>query len=188
MNIEKTKLPGVLVFEPKKWADSRGFFMEAWQSQRYAAAGVSPTFLQDNISFSTRHVLRGLHFQNPSGQGKLVFPLLGEIYDVVVDVREGSPTFGQWIGVTLSSENRRQIWVPEGFAHGFCATSAEALVVYKCTDSYNPKTEHGIIWNDPDLAITWPTTKPVLSDKDQVYPRLKDLPRAALFRAASPAR
>src|SRR5438309_12016137 len=133
-------------------------------------------FFQDNISFSKKSVLCGLHFQNPRSQGKLVFPLEGEIWDVVVDLRKSSSTFGRHYGVTLSSEKKQQIWVPPGFAHGFVVASESALVVYKCTDSYDAKSEWGIAWNDPDLAIPWPVKDPSLSDKDRAYPRLRDLP------------
>jgi dTDP-4-dehydrorhamnose 3,5-epimerase len=181
MKIESTKLEGILVLETKAWPDSRGFFTELYHQGRYAEAGIRGPFLQDNLSFSKKHVLRGLHFQNPRPQGKLVFPLVGEIYDVVVDLRRGSKTFGQWLGVTLSAENRRQIWVPAGFAHGFQALSETAHVVYKCTDVYSPGTEHGLAWDDPDLEIDWPSKAPVLSDKDKVYPRLRDIPREKLF-------
>lgn len=181
MNVRETKLPGVLLIEPKIWGDPRGYFVELWQADRYGQHGMPRQFLQDNISFSKRGVLRGLHFQNPSTQGKLVFPLEGEIHDVVVDLRRSSKTFGQWLGARLSAEAKQQIWVPAGFAHGFVVTSETALVVYKCTDSYNAKAEWGIAWDDPDLGIEWPVKDPVLSDKDKVYPRLKQLPAHALF-------
>lgn len=181
MNIRETKLQGVLLIEPKIWNDPRGYFVELWQDGRYGASGMPREFKQDNLSFSKKGVLRGLHFQNPSAQGKLVFPLQGEIFDVVVDVRRSSRTFGQWFGAKLSSETKQQIWVPPGFAHGFVVTSETALVVYKCTDSYNAKAEWGVAWNDPDLAIDWPVREPLLSDKDRVYPRLKELPKQAFF-------
>jgi dTDP-4-dehydrorhamnose 3,5-epimerase len=181
MNVRETKLKGVLLVEPKVWNDPRGYFVELWQADRYGAAGVPREFRQDNVSFSKKGVLRGLHFQNPSAQGKLVFPLQGEIWDAVVDVRRSSSTFGQWLGVRLASEAKQQIWVPPGFAHGFVVLSETALVVYKCTDSYDSKAEWGVAWNDPDLAIDWPVRDPVLSDKDKVYPRLKELPAKAFF-------
>jgi dTDP-4-dehydrorhamnose 3,5-epimerase len=181
MNVRETPFEGVLLLEPKVWNDPRGFFVELWHAERYARSGVAPRFVQDNLSFSRKGVLRGLHFQNPSPQGKLVFPLEGAIYDVVVDVRRGSRTFGRWFGATLSSESKQQIWVPEGFAHGFVVLSETALVVYKCTDSYNAQAEWGVAWNDPDLAIAWPVADPILSEKDRVYPRLRDLPAKALF-------
>src|SRR5690242_17480776 len=148
MNVRETALEGVLLVEPKIWNDPRGYFVELWQADRYGQSGMPRQFVQDNISFSKKGVLRGLHFQNPNVQGKLVFPLQGEIWDVVVDVRKSSKTFGRWLGVTLASESKQQIWVPPGFAHGFVVLSETALVVYKCTDSYNNKAEHGIIWND----------------------------------------
>jgi dTDP-4-dehydrorhamnose 3,5-epimerase len=181
MNVRETPLEGVLLVEPKIWGDPRGYFVELWQADRYGRSGVAPRFVQDNLSFSTKGVLRGLHFQNPSAQGKLVFPLEGEIYDVVVDVRRRSRTFRQWFGVKLSSEAKQQIWVPEGFAHGFVVLSEKAHVVYKCTDTYNAKTEWGVAWNDPELKIDWPVTNPVLSEKDRVYPKLSELPAHALF-------
>ena len=166
MKVIDTALPGVLLIEPRVFGDDRGYFFESFNVPRYAEAGLSRPFVQDNISFSTRGVLRGLHIQNPNPQGKLVFVLEGEVTDVAVDVRTGSPTFGQWVSAVLSSTNRRQIWVPEGFAHGFCVTSERALVCYKCTDVYNQAGEMSLIWNDPDIGIVWPTEAPILSPKD----------------------
>jgi len=182
MNVIKTKLPGVLIIEPGVFSDNRGCFMETWNRDLYAKAGVPTGFVQDNISFSTRGVLRGLHFQNPNAQGKLVFVLQGEVFDIAVDIRVGSPTFGQWVGVTLSSENKRQLYIPEGFAHGFCVTGGNALFAYKCTDFYNPPAEGGILWNDPEIGIQWPVNKPVLSEKDNAYPTLKEIPTERLPR------
>jgi dTDP-4-dehydrorhamnose 3,5-epimerase len=181
MNVRETPFDGVLLLEPKIWNDARGSFVELWQAERYARAGVSSKFMQDNVSFSRKGVLRGLHFQNPNAQGKLVFPLEGQIYDVVVDVRRASRTFGRWFGVTLSSDSKQQIWVPEGFAHGFVVLSETALVVYKCTDTYHAQAEWGVAWDDPDLAIDWPVAQPILSEKDGAYPRLRELPEEALF-------
>jgi dTDP-4-dehydrorhamnose 3,5-epimerase len=175
MNIIKTKLPGVLILEPKVFPDDRGYFLETWNSKRYEQAGIPTDFVQDNISSSKKGILRGLHFQYPQSQGKLIQVLLGEVVDVIVDIRVGSPTYGQWISEILSESNHRQMYVPTGFAHGYCVTSETALFSYKCTDFYNRATEHGIIWNDPDIGIEWPIARPVLSDKDAVYPRLKDL-------------
>ncbi len=175
MNIKETKLPGVLILEPKVFTDDRGYFLETWNSTRYEQAGIHGPFVQDNISFSKKGILRGLHFQYPQSQGKLIQVLSGEVMDVVVDICVGSPTYGQWVGEVLSESNHRQIYVPPGFAHGYCVTSETALFSYKCTDFYNPATEHGIIWNDPDIRIEWPIEQPVLSTKDAVYPRLKDL-------------
>ncbi len=181
MNVQKTPLPGVLLVDAKIWNDPRGYFVELWQSDRYGEHGMPREFKQDNISFSKKGVLRGLHFQNPNTQGKLVFPLEGEIWDVVVDLRKSSPTFRRWFGVPLSAAKKQQIWVPAGFAHGFVVTSETALVVYKCTDVYAAKSEWGVRWDDPELGIEWPTREPILSDKDKVYPTLKELPERALF-------
>jgi dTDP-4-dehydrorhamnose 3,5-epimerase len=175
MNIIKTKLPGVLILEPKVFPDDRGYFLETWNSKRYEQAGIPGPFVQDNISFSKKGILRGLHFQYPQSQGKLIQVLSGEVMDVVVDISIDSPTYGQWHGEILSESNHRQMYIPPGFAHGYCVTSETAIFSYKCTDFYNPSTEHGIIWNDPDIGIEWPIARPVLSDKDRAYPRLKDL-------------
>lgn len=175
MNVIETNLPGVLIIEPKVFGDSRGFFFETWHKARYEEAGIKGNFVQDNCSFSVKGVLRGLHFQNPNTQGKLVAVLQGKVFDVAVDIRIGSPTFGQWTGVILSGENHQQLWIPEGFAHGFCVISDTAYFSYKCTDLYTPPAEGGIIWNDPDIGIEWPTAQVTLSDKDQLYPRLKDV-------------
>jgi dTDP-4-dehydrorhamnose 3,5-epimerase len=172
VKITKTKIPEVLLIEPRVFGDTRGFFMEIWNQRRYAEIGLPASFVQDNLSLSKRGTLRGLHFQHPNDQGKLVFVLQGEVFDVAVDIRTGSPTFGQWVGVTLTADSRCQVYVPAGFAHGFCVVSESALVVYKCTDLYNPTAEGGIAWNDPDLAITWPCDKPIVSEKDQTHPRL----------------
>lgn len=182
MKVIETRLPGVLIIEPKVFSDARGFFMETWQQERYRECGLPARFVQDNLSFSTQGVLRGLHFQNPNAQGKLVYVLQGEVFDVAVDIRAGSPTFGQWVGVTLSSDNKRQLYIPEGFAHGFCVLSDNALFAYKCTDFYNPRAEAGIIWNDPDIGIDWPVKEPILSQKDSAYPRFIDIPRDRLPR------
>jgi len=182
MNVIETKLAGVVIIEPKVFGDRRGFFMETWNQARYAEAGLPVKFVQDNLSYSTKGVLRGLHYQKPGSQGKLVYVLQGEVFDVAVDIRVGSPTFGQWVGVTLSSENKRQFYVPEGFAHGFCVTSDTALFAYKCTDFYNPEAEGGIIWNDPDIAIQWPISQPILSQKDMKHARLRDIRAEKLFQ------
>ena len=181
MKVTQTELPGLLLFEPDVFGDSRGFFMEIWNRDRYAKAGLAVDFVQDNLSFSRRGTLRGLHFQNPQAQGKFVYVLQGEVYDVAVDLRQRSSTFGRWVGVTLSAENKRQLYVPEGFAHGFCVTSDTALFAYKCTDLYNRETEGIVRWNDPDLAIPWPVQQPSLSEKDSRAPLLKDIPRDRLF-------
>ncbi|MDW7759436.1 MAG: dTDP-4-dehydrorhamnose 3,5-epimerase [Acidobacteriota bacterium] len=176
MKIVETDLPGVVLVELKSFADSRGYFMETWSRDRYAEFGLSEPFVQDNVSFSAKGVLRGLHFQHPRGQGKLVQVLSGEVYDVAVDIRPDSPSFGRWTGQTLSDQNRLQVYVPAGFAHGFCVLSDSALFVYKCTEFYDPKTEGGVLWNDPDLGIRWPVEHPLVSDKDSRFPRLKDIP------------
>lgn len=163
------------MIEPKVFGDARGFFMETWHQDRYTKAGLPVHFVQDNLSFSTRGVLRGLHFQHPNPQGKLVYVLQGEVFDVAVDIREDSATFGQWVSVLLSSDNKRQLYIPGGLAHGFCVTSKTALFAYKCTDFYNPQAEKGIIWNDPDIGIEWPVNNPILAEKDRGYPRFKEV-------------
>lgn len=175
MKVIETNLPGVLIIEPKVFGDARGFFQETWSQEKYAAIGIKEQFVQDNLSFSTRGVLRGFHYQQPNTQGKLVSVVQGEVFDVAVDIRAGSPNFGKWTGVVLSSENHRQLWVPPGFAHGFCVLSDTTYFTYKCTDIYTPHAEGGVIWNDPDIGIQWPLTDIVLSDKDQVYPKLRDI-------------
>jgi dTDP-4-dehydrorhamnose 3,5-epimerase len=171
----ETALPGVLLIEPRVFGDSRGFFLETFNWKRYADAGLDRTFVQDNHSHSCRAVVRGLHYQLSHPQGKLVFVVTGEIFDVAVDIRQGSPTFGRWIGEYLSAENHRQIFVPEGFAHGFCVISDEADVFYKCTDLYVPGDDYGILWSDETIAIDWPTRQPTLSEKDSQNPRLADI-------------
>lgn len=177
LNMKKieTDLQGVWIIEPKVFGDGRGFFYETWQQTRYEEMGIQGPFVQDNVSFSRKGVLRGLHYQQPHCQGKLVSVLQGEVFDVAVDVRVGSPQFGQWTGVVLSGENHRQLWIPEGFAHGFCVLSETAYFSYKCTDVYAPDCEGGILWNDPDIGIDWPLTEVSLSDKDQVYPLLRQI-------------
>jgi len=175
MKVIETKLPGVLIVETKTFSDERGFFKETWRQERYVGAGIQGQFVQDNLSFSARGVLRGLHYQRPHAQGKLVSVVEGKVFDVAVDIRSGSPTFGEWVGVMLSGDNHRQLWIPPEFAHGFCVVSDTAYFTYKCTDIYTPEAESGIAWNDPDIGIEWPLTDVRLSEKDQNYPRLKDL-------------
>ncbi|UCF17940.1 MAG: dTDP-4-dehydrorhamnose 3,5-epimerase [Phycisphaerales bacterium] len=182
MNVIETKLPGILILEPTVFGDERGFFLETWNAKRYEEAGIPGPFVQDNASFSRKGALRGLHFQHPKSQGKLVQILSGEVVDVAVDIRVGSPTFGQWISEVLSETNHRQIYVPAGFAHGYCVTSETTVFSYKCTDFYNPAAEGGISWNDPDLGIDWPVAEPILSPKDADRPRLKDIPADRLPR------
>lgn len=167
MKVTQTAIPGLLLLEPRVFGDARGQFFESWNQARYAEAGVPETFVQDNVSVSQRGVLRGLHFQWPHPQGKLVQVIAGEVFDVAVDLRDGSPTFGKWVGEVLSSGNRRQLYVPVGFAHGFQVLSDEAVFSYKCTDYYRPEAECTVAWNDPSLGITWPIDPPTLSDKDQ---------------------
>ncbi len=176
MKVIPTALPGVLLIEPDVFGDARGWFLETWRATRYAAHGIPETFVQDNVSRSARDVLRGLHCQHPQAQGKLVTVLEGKVFDVAVDIRRGSPTFGRWVGVTLSGERKNQLYIPEGFAHGFCVTSDTALFLYKCTRPYSPDTEFSLAWNDPDIGIRWPVDTPRLSDKDRAAPRLRDLP------------
>jgi dTDP-4-dehydrorhamnose 3,5-epimerase len=180
MNVIETDIEGVLILEPKVFGDKRGFFMETWSRDRYRDAGLDVTFVQDNVSSSTKGVLRGLHYQYPQPQGKLVQVLQGEVLDVAVDIRVNSPTFGKAVTCVLSEDNNRQFYVPGGFAHGFCVLSDFALFSYKCTDFYNPKTEGGVLWNDPDLAIDWPIETPLLSEKDRICPRLNDIPKDQL--------
>ncbi|HYZ03484.1 MAG TPA: dTDP-4-dehydrorhamnose 3,5-epimerase [Rubrobacter sp.] len=182
MNILETELPGVLIVEPNVLGDSRGFFMESWNGARYEEHGIPNHFVQDNLSFSAHAVLRGLHFQNPQAQGKLVSVLLGEVFDVAVDIRVGSPTFGRSTGVILSAENKRQFWVPPGFAHGFVVTGENALFFYKCTDYYTPEYDGSILWNDPGIGIQWPVEDPSLSDKDRAAPPLNEMPEGTLPR------
>ncbi|MHC4722498.1 MAG: dTDP-4-dehydrorhamnose 3,5-epimerase [Planctomycetota bacterium] len=175
MKILKTKLPGVLIFEPDVFSDDRGFFLETWRKQRYYDAGISDSFVQDNVSVSQRGTLRGLHFQHPHAQGKLVQVLSGEVMDVAVDIRLDSPTFSQSVSAILSESNHKQVYIPPGFAHGFCVISDAAIFSYKCTDYYNASAEGGVAWNDPDLGIDWPIDSPIISAKDVGYPRLKDI-------------
>jgi dTDP-4-dehydrorhamnose 3,5-epimerase len=175
MKIVPTELDGVQIIEPDVFADERGFFMESYQSRRYREAGIEAEFVQDNISRSVRNTLRGLHYQHPNGQAKLVQVLEGEIYDVAVDIRRGSPTFGRWVEVILSDRNRRQFYIPAGFAHGFCVLSTNALFLYKCGDFYAPEAEGGICWDDPDLAIPWPVQSPILSRRDSRFTPLRQV-------------
>jgi len=183
MNVIATELPGVLILEPRVFGDARGFFFESWSQERYAAAGLPERFVQDNVSLSPRGVLRGLHLQWPNPQGKLVSVLRGEVFDVAVDVRAGSPTFGRWAAARLSDENKRQLWIPPGFAHGFQVVSDDALFSYKCTEYYHPEHEATVAWDDPELAIAWPLTNPTLSAKDRAGVRLRELPTERQPRA-----
>jgi dTDP-4-dehydrorhamnose 3,5-epimerase len=175
VRVVPTTIPGVLVIEPQVHADGRGFFVETYHSERYREHCIHETFVQDNHSRSVAGTLRGLHLQIRRPQGKLVRVIEGEVYDVSVDVRRGSPTFGRWVAVTLTADNFRQCYVPPGFAHGFCVVSPIAQVEYKCTDFYDPLGELGIAWNDPGLAIPWPAREPLLSDRDKLHPSLADV-------------
>ena len=176
MNVINTKLNGCVIIEPKVFGDDRGFFLETFQAERYShLAGIKLPFVQDNYSHSSRGVLRGLHFQKTKPQGKLVRVVRGEVYDVALDLRKGSPTFGQWEGLILSEENKRQFWLPPGFAHGFLVLSEMADFEYKCTDYYDPTDEGSVLWNDPDLDIPWPVVDPILSNKDASAEKLADL-------------
>jgi dTDP-4-dehydrorhamnose 3,5-epimerase len=186
MKIIPTQFDGLMVIEPRVFSDPRGYLVELWKQSRYTAAGM-PGMLQDNLSWSSRGILRGLHFQNPQEQAKLVFALVGEIFDVGVDVRLGSPTFGKWFGTRLSCENKRQMFLPAGFAHGFYVLSDSALVAYKCSQEYCPETEITIAWNDPQLAIAWPTRAPMLSAKDAAAAPLCEIPLDRLPRWRSSA-
>ncbi len=181
MNVIRCRLAGLLVIEPKVFGDARGFFLETWNQRRYRQAGLDADFVQDNLSFSRRGILRGLHCQNPNPQGKLVSVLQGAVYDVAVDLRQNSPTFGQWEATELSEENKRQFFIPPGFAHGFLVLSETALFHYKCTEFYSPKDELTVQWNDPDIGIKWPIKEPILSEKDARGLRLRDIPQERLF-------
>lgn len=171
----KTPLAGVVVVTPRVIGDARGWFMETFNARHAAEAGLPTVFAQDNHSFSSRGVLRGLHYQYPTWQGKLVRVVSGEVFDVAVDIRRGSPTFGKWFGVNLSAENRKQMYIPEGFAHGFCVLSDTADVIYKCTTSYVPAEDRCILWNDPDIGIQWPVAEPLVSEKDARGQRLAEV-------------
>ncbi|MCG6860147.1 MAG: dTDP-4-dehydrorhamnose 3,5-epimerase [Chromatiaceae bacterium] len=176
MNVIATEIPGVLILEPRVFGDDRGFFMETYQRDRYLEHGITDGLVQDNLSYSRRGVLRGLHLQWPYPQAKLVQVFSGEVFDVAVDVRRGSPTFGRWVGLLLSGENKRQLWVPTGFAHGFCVISSEALFAYKCSEFYHPETELSVRWDDPDIGIDWPLeVEPDLSSKDVEAALLRDI-------------
>jgi dTDP-4-dehydrorhamnose 3,5-epimerase len=181
MNVIPTRLPGVVILEPRVFRDDRGYFLETWSAAKSLEAGLPTSFAQDNLSCSKPGVLRGLHYQFPIPQGKLVGVAQGEVFDVAVDIRVGSPTFGQWVGETLSVTNGRQLYIPEGFAHGFQVTGdGPAIFTYKCTNGYDPTGQCSILWNDPDLAIDWPGSEPLLSSKDAEAPRLAEVPLSRL--------
>jgi dTDP-4-dehydrorhamnose 3,5-epimerase len=182
MNVTPLEIPEILLVEPQVLGDERGYFVETFHAERYAKAGIDGRFVQDNMSRSRRGTLRGLHLQFPNSQGKLVYVVEGTVFDVAVDVRVGSPYFGKWVGVHLSSRDHRQMYIPPGFAHGFCVTSEQALFAYKCTDLYRPEYEMGVLWNDPALAIPWPISQPTISPKDQRFPPLAQIDPARLPR------
>ena len=175
MRFEPTKIPDVIRVEPRISRDARGFFLESYHESKFADGGVRAHFVQDNHSRSSRGTLRGLHMQVAFSQGKLVRCVAGEVFDVAVDVRPGSKTYGQWVGETLSAENFHQLWVPPGFLHGFCVVSDSAEIQYKCTELYHPEDELGVIWDDPDIGIRWPISTPLLSEKDAKLSRLRDV-------------
>jgi dTDP-4-dehydrorhamnose 3,5-epimerase len=177
MEVIPTKIPDVVIVKPQRFGDQRGWFMESWQAERYEKLGIPGSFVQDNQAFSQKGVLRGLHIQNPFAQGKLVQVIRGEVFDVAVDVRCGSPWYGQWIGEHLSETNYHQLYVPPGFAHGYLVLSEDAIFTYKCTDYYHPETQFSIRWDDPQIGIEWPGgLVPILADKDRVAPLLSEIP------------
>lgn len=174
-NFERLSIPDVILIKPRIFSDERGFLMEIYKYSDFSKAGIPEHFVQDNHSMSRKSVLRGLHYQkNPKAQGKLIRCFKGKIFDVTVDIRKGSPTYGQWLDVELSDENNLMLYVPSGFAHGFLVLTDNAEVIYKCTEEYSPENDRGIIWNDPDIKITWPANNPILSDKDKRHPALRD--------------
>lgn len=180
MEVTETPLPGVLLLHPRVFRDDRGSFVETWREARYAELGLPRAFVQDNAAMSRRGVIRGLHYQHPEPQGKLVTVLEGEVFDVVVDVRRGSPTFGEWHGATLRADSGTQLWVPEGFAHGYAALSERALLIYKCTRVYDPGGDRAVRWDDPEIGIEWPVQEPALSEKDAAAPRIVEIEEANL--------
>jgi dTDP-4-dehydrorhamnose 3,5-epimerase len=183
MKVIETNLPGVLIFEPRIFSDPRGYFLETFSAKRYRDAGVQVDFVQDNISLSRQGTLRGLHYQHPHSQAKLVQVLEGSVFDVAVDIRSDSPTFGRWLDVILTAEKHNQMYIPAGFAHGFYVLSETALFNYKCSDYYNPDTEGGIAWNDSDIGIIWPLSgQPTISDKDMQFGKLSDIATETLPR------
>lgn len=191
MKIIPTEIPDVLIIEPRVFGDPRGWFLESWQRERYGAAGIPAGLVQDNQAYSRQGVLRGLHIQHPHAQGKLVQVLRGEVFDVAVDARPGSPWFGRWTGVLLSGDNHRQFWVPPGFAHGYYVTGADALFSYKCSDFYHPEHELSIAWDDPAIGIAWPLLgEPILSAKDLAAIPLAEVPAGRLpsYESPPPAR
>jgi dTDP-4-dehydrorhamnose 3,5-epimerase len=181
-----TDLPGVVIIEPDVFGDDRGFFMEAYHAEKYAALGITCAFVQDNLSFSAQGTLRGLHYQLPFSQAKLVWVITGAVLDVAVDIRRGSPTFGHWVAEILSEENRRRLFIPRGFAHGFCVLSPSAHFMYKCDALFHPEADRGLRWDDPAIAVEWPLSDPVLSSKDACLPFLSEIPEDLLPRYDAP--
>ena len=183
MKVIPTALPGVMIIEPRVFGDDRGYFLETWSTAAYEKAGLPTDFRQDNLSYSAVGVLRGLHYQFPTAQGKLVSVIRGEVWDVAVDIRVGSPTFGKWVGETLTAASGRQLYIPEGFAHGFLVTGTEpASFAYKCTTGYDPVGQCSVVWDDPEIGINWPTTAPLLAPKDRDAPRLSEISQDLLPR------
>ena len=175
MKVTKSKLPEVLLIEPEVFGDKRGYFAETYNKNRFFEAGIKSDFVLDDISKSVKGTLRGLHYQHPHSQEKLIWVNSGEIFDVVVDIRKGSNTFGKWVSFILSDENHHQLFIPHGFAHGFCVLSEEATLSYKCSDFYHPETEHGVIWNDPEINIDWPIQDATFSKRDLGFPKLAEV-------------
>ena len=186
MQINATDIEDVKIIEPHLFADNRGYFLETYHLNRFKSAGLPDVFVQDNLSFSVKNTLRGLHFQTTRPQAKLVQVISGEIFDVAVDIRPTSPTFGRWVSVHLSEHNKRQVFIPEGFAHGFCVLSDSAYVVYKCSDFYDRDDEGGILWSDPAIGIDWPTTHPIVSTKDGRLPAMSDISPEKLYNPVKP--
>lgn len=182
MKIIETSLPGALIVEPRVFGDARGFFYESYNKDAFREAGIVAEFVQSNVSRSSKSVLRGLHYQWPNPQGKLVSVLEGDVFDVAVDLRLGSPTFGQWTGAMLTADNHRHFWIPEGFAHGFCVLSDFATFTYQCTALYDRSADAGVRWNDPDIGIDWPVSRPLLSEKDEKAPGLQEVASGQLPR------
>jgi dTDP-4-dehydrorhamnose 3,5-epimerase len=182
MKVSPTSLPDVLLIEPKVFGDERGYFFEVWKQDRYVENGVPGEFVQDNVSRSAKGIIRGLHFQEPNAQGKLVMVLSGHVFDVAVDIRKGSPSFGQWTSAELSGQNHHQLWIPPGFAHGFCVLSESADFLYKCTALYSPECEQSVRYDDPAIGIEWPVSEPVLSAKDCAAPLLAEVPLLPVYK------
>jgi dTDP-4-dehydrorhamnose 3,5-epimerase len=182
MKIIPSKIPEILIIEPDVFEDQRGFFFEYYNQKRYGDAGISVKFVQDNHSRSVKNTLRGLHYQINPGQDKLVRVILGEVFDVTVDIRFGSPTYGQWVGIYLSAINKKQVFIPKGFAHGFCVTSKMAEFEYKCSEYYAPENERGILWNDDELNIRWPVHQPILSKKDLNNPKFSMIKKDFIYK------